>query len=115
MIVTPAFAQGVGAGGSDMLVSLLPFVLIFVIMYFLILRPQQKRAKQHQEMVKNMRRGDSVVTSGGLVGKITKVVDDNEIEVEIADGVRIRQLRSMVAEVRSKGEPVKDDAAAKSS
>ena len=115
MIVTPAFAQGAGAGGSDMLVSLLPFVLIFDIMYFLILRPQQKRAKQHQEMVKNMRRGDSVVTSGGLVGKITKVVDENEIEVEVADGVRVRQLRSMVAEVRSKGEPVKDDAAAKSS
>ncbi|MFZ1885520.1 MAG: preprotein translocase subunit YajC [Rhodoplanes sp.] len=115
MIVTPAFAQGAGAGGSDMLVSLLPFVLIFVIMYFLILRPQQKRSKQHQEMVKNMRRGDSVVTSGGLVGKITKVVDDNEIEVEVADGVRVRQMRSMVAEVRSKGEPVRDDAAAKSS
>jgi preprotein translocase subunit YajC len=84
-------------------------------MYFLILRPQQKRAKQHQEMVKNMRRGDSVVTSGGLIGKITKVVDDNEIEVEVTDGVRVRQLRSMVAEVRAKGEPVKDDAAAKSS
>ena len=115
MIVTPAFAQGAGAGGSDMLVSLLPFVLIFVIMYFLILRPQQKRSKQHQEMVKNMRRGDSVVTSGGLVGKIAKVVDDNEIEVEVADGVRVRQMRSMVAEVRSKGEPVRDDAAAKSS
>lgn len=114
MIVTPAFAQGAGAGGSDMLVSLLPFVLIFVIMYFLILRPQQKRSKQHQEMVKNMRRGDSVVTSGGLFGKITKVVDENEIEVEVADGVRVRQMRSMIAEVRSKGEPVRDDAAAKS-
>jgi preprotein translocase subunit YajC len=112
MIVTPAFAQGAGAGGSDMLVSLLPFALIFVIMYFLILRPQQKRAKQHQEMVKNMRRGDSVVTSGGLMGKITKVVDENEIEVEVADGVRVRQLRSMVAEVRAKGEPVKDEAGA---
>jgi preprotein translocase subunit YajC len=114
MIVTPAFAQGAGGGGSDMLVSLLPFVLIFVIMYFLILRPQQKRAKQHQEMVKNMRRGDSVVTSGGLLGKITKVVDENEIEVEITDGVRVRQMRSMISEVRSKGEPVKDDTAAKS-
>jgi len=114
MIVTPAFAQSAGAGGSDMLVSLLPFVLIFVIMYFLILRPQQKRSKQHQEMVKNMRRGDSVVTSGGLFGKITKVVDENEIEVEVADGVRVRQMRSMIAEVRSKGEPVKDDTAAKS-
>jgi preprotein translocase subunit YajC len=113
MIVTPAFAQGAGAGGgSEMLVSLLPFVLIFVIMYFLILRPQQKRAKQHQEMVKNMRRGDTVVSSGGLMGKITKVVDENEIEVEIADGIRVRQMRGMVAEVRAKGEPVKDEAKA---
>ena len=93
-----------------MLVSLLPFVLIFVIMYFLILRPQQKRAKQHQEMVKNLRRGDTVVTSGGLVGKVTKVVDDEQIEVEIADDVRVRQMRQMIAEVRAKGEPVKDEA-----
>lgn len=103
--------MGVGAGGSDMIVSLLPFVAIFVIMYFLILRPQQKRAKTHQEMIKNVRRGDNVVTSGGLIGKVTKVVDDDQIEVEIADGVRVRQLKSMVAEVRAKGEPVKDEAA----
>jgi preprotein translocase subunit YajC len=111
MVITPAFAQGAAAGGSDMIVSLLPFVAIFVIMYFLILRPQQKRAKQHQEMVKNVRRGDNVVTSGGLIGKVTKVVDDDQIEVEIADGVRVRQLKAMVAEVRAKGEPVKDEAA----
>jgi preprotein translocase subunit YajC len=113
MIVTPAFAQGLGAGGGEMLQMVLPFALIFGIMYFLILRPQQKKAKQHQEMVKNMRRGDSVITSGGLMGKITKVVDDNEIEVEVSDGVRIRQMRGMIAEVRAKGEPVKDDAGAK--
>ena len=94
-----------------MLMSLLPFILIFVIMYFLILRPQQKRAKQHQEMVKNLRRGDTVITSGGLVGKVTKVVDDEQVEVEIADGVRVRQLRQMMADVRAKGEPVKDEAA----
>lgn len=111
MLITPAFAQGATAGGSDMIVSLLPFVAIFVIMYFLILRPQQKRAKQHQEMVKNVRRGDNVVTSGGLLGKVTKVVDDDQIEVEIADGVRVRQLKAMVSEVRAKGEPVKDEAA----
>ena len=113
MMITPAFAQGAGAGTSDMMMSLLPFVLIFVIMYFLILRPQQKRAKQHTEMVKNLRRGDNVVTSGGLLGKVTKVVDDDQIEVEIADGVRVRQLRGMVSEVRAKGEPVKDDGATK--
>jgi preprotein translocase subunit YajC len=109
MLITPAYAQSVGGDGG-MLMSLLPFVLIFVIMYFLILRPQQKRVKQHQEMVKNVRRGDTVVTSGGLVGKVTKVIDDEQIEVEVADGVRARQMRQMIAEVRAKGEPVKDDA-----
>jgi preprotein translocase subunit YajC len=92
-----------------MLQNLLPLAAIFVIMYLLILRPQQRRAKQHQELVKNVRRGDVVVTNGGLVGKVTKVVDDDQVEVEIADGVRVRQLRSMVADVRSKSEPVKDD------
>ena len=117
MFITPAFAQGSlfggGAGGDGgMLMSLLPFVLIFVIMYFLILRPQQKRVKQHQEMVKNVRRGDTVITNGGLVGKVTKVIDDDQIEIEIADDVRIRQMRQMVADVRAKGEPVKVEAAA---
>ena len=111
MLITPAFAQGGMLGGGDnMLVSLLPFVLIFVIMYFLILRPQQKRVKQHQEMVKNVRRGDTVVTSGGLIGKVTKVVDDDQLEVEGADGVKIRQMRQMISDVRAKGEPVKDEA-----
>jgi preprotein translocase subunit YajC len=94
-----------------MLVSLLPFVLIFVIMYFLILRPQQKRVKQHQEMVKNVRRGDTVVTSGGLIGKVTKVIDDDQIEIELADGVKVRQVRQMVSDVRAKGEPVKGEPA----
>jgi preprotein translocase subunit YajC len=110
MLITPAYAQGMGLGGDNMLVSLLPFILIFVIMYFLILRPQQKRVKMHQEMVKNLRRGDTVVTSGGLIGKVTKVVDDEQIEVEIGEGVKIRQARQMIAEVRAKGEPVKEDA-----
>jgi preprotein translocase subunit YajC len=117
MFISPAFAQGSlfggGAGGEGgMLMSLLPFALIFVIMYFLILRPQQKRVKQHQEMVKNVRRGDTVITNGGLIGKVTKVVDDDQIEIEIADNVRIRQMRTMVSDVRAKGEPVKDEATA---
>jgi preprotein translocase subunit YajC len=113
MFITPAFAQGLGgAGGESMLVSLLPFALIFVIMYFLILRPQQRRVKQHQEMVKNVRRGDTVVTNGGLIGKVTKVIDDDQIEIEIADDVRIRQMRQMVSDVRAKGEPVKEEATA---
>jgi preprotein translocase subunit YajC len=117
MFISTAFAQGSlfggGAGGDGgMLMSLLPFALIFVIMYFLILRPQQKRVKTHAEMVKNVRRGDTVVTNGGLIGKVTKVIDDDQIEIEIADDVRIRQMRQMVTDVRAKGEPVKDDAAA---
>ena len=110
MFVTPAFAQGSPLGSDSLLVTMLPFVLIFVIMYFLILRPQQKRVKEHAELVKNLRRGDSVVTSGGVVGKVTKVVDDEQIEIEIADGVRIRQMRQMVSAVRAKTEPAKDDA-----
>src|SRR4051812_48184445 len=110
MLISPAYAQSLFGGGStDMITSLLPFVLIFVIMYFLILRPQQKRVKQHGEMVKNVRKGDTVITSGGLVGRVTKVVDDDQVEIEVAEGVRVRQMRSMVSDVRAKGEPVKDD------
>jgi preprotein translocase subunit YajC len=113
MLITPAYAQGSLFGGDSggMITSLLPLILIVVIMYFLVLRPQQQRVKQHQSMVKALRRGDTVVTNGGLVGKVTKVVDDDQIEVEISDGVRVRQMRSMVSEVRAKGEPVKDESA----
>ena len=110
MLITPAFAQAAGGDATSMLTSLLPFALIFVIMYFLILRPQQKRVKDHAELVKNLRRGDTIVTSGGLVGKVTKVVDDDQVEMEIADGIRIRQMRQMISAVRTKGEPAKDDA-----
>ena len=119
MFESPAFAQatngGTAAGGMNMAAILnmvFPLVLIFIIFYVLMIRPQQKRVKQHQEMVKNLRRGDSVVTTGGTVGKVTKVVDDDQIEIEIAQGVRVRQMKSMVTEVRAKGEPVSDDAAA---
>lgn len=107
MLITPAYAQA-AVTDNNMLVSLLPFVLIFVIMYFLILRPQQKRVKTHAELVKNLRRGDTVITNGGIIGKISKVIDDHEVEIEIADGVKIRQVRQMVTEVRAKGEPLKD-------
>jgi preprotein translocase subunit YajC len=107
-VITPAFAQGLGGGGTnDVLMSLVPFVLIFIIMWFLIIRPQQKRVKSHQEMIKNVRRGDTIVTSGGIIAKVSKVVDDTEIEAEIADGVRVRILKGMVSDVRAKGEPVK--------
>jgi preprotein translocase subunit YajC len=111
MLITPAFAQAAGGGDTNsMLMSLLPFALIFVIMYFLILRPQQKKVKDHAELVKNIRRGDTVVTTGGLVGKVTKVVDDDQIEFEISDGVRVRQMRQMISGVRAKGEPAKEKA-----
>jgi preprotein translocase subunit YajC len=107
-VITPAFAQGLlGGGSSDVLMSLVPFVLIFVIMWFLIIRPQQKRVKTHQEMIKNVRRGDTVITSGGIVAKVSKVIDDGEIEAEIAEGVRVRLVKGMIQEVRAKGEPVK--------
>ena len=106
MWVTPAFAQTGGLGGGAMLEMLLPFALIFVIMYFLILRPQRQTAKRREEMLKAIRRGDTVVTNGGVVGKVTKVVDDHEVELQIAEGVRVRQMRSLIAEVRAKAEPV---------
>jgi preprotein translocase subunit YajC len=123
MFITPAFAQGLpfGLGGGDsagMITSLMPLVLIIVIMYFLVLRPQQQKVKQHQAMINALRRGDTVVTNGGLVGKVTRVVDgESEIEIEIATlevaksqpkGLRVRQVRSMITEVRVKGEPVRE-------
>ena len=87
--------------------SLVPLILIFAIMYFLLIRPQQKKLKEHQEMVKALRRGDQVVTQGGMIGKVTKVKDDNELEVEIASGVVVRVVRSTITQVLSKTEPAK--------
>ena len=107
MFITPAYAQTAAAGAPDMLVSLLPFVLIFVIMYFLIIRPQRTAAKKREELLKNIRRNDTIVTGGGVIAKVTKVVEgEPELEVEIAAGVKVKLLRSMVADVRVKGEPV---------
>ncbi|RPI41256.1 MAG: preprotein translocase subunit YajC [Hyphomicrobiaceae bacterium] len=109
MFISPAHAQAAG-GGSDFIIQLVPILLMFVIFYLLLLRPQQQRAKAHREMVANLRRGDTVVTSGGIIGKVTKVRDDNEIEVEIADNTRVRVIKATVAEVRVKGEPAKENA-----
>ena len=107
MFITPAYAQSAVAGAPDMLVSLLPFVLIFVIMWFLIIRPQRTAAKKRDELLKNIRRNDTIVTGGGIIAKVTKVVEgEPELEVEIAQGVKVKLLRSMVADVRVKGEPV---------
>ena len=109
MFISPAYAQASG-GGGDFLIQLVPILLMFVIFYFLLLRPQQQRQKALREMITNLRRGDIVVTSGGIIGKVMKVKDDNEIEVEIADNTRVRVIKGTVAEVRAKGEPVKESA-----
>jgi len=106
MFVTPAYAQTAG-GGGDLVMSILPFVLMFVIFYFLLIRPQRKQMQERKEMLGNLRRNDTIVTGGGVVGKVTKVIDDNEIEVEIAKDVKVRVMRSLVADVRVKGEPAK--------
>ena len=108
MFVTPAYAQSLSlGGGSDLVMSLLPFILIFVIMYFLIIRPQRTAAKKREEMLGNVRRNDSIITGGGMIGKVTKVIDDSELEVEISKGIKVRVLRSMIADVRIKGEATK--------
>ncbi|MCL3882806.1 preprotein translocase subunit YajC [Marivita sp. GX14005] len=83
----------------------IPLILIFAIMYFLLIRPQQKKIKEHQKMVEALRRGDVVVTQGGLIGKVVKVKDDNELDVEIAEGVKVRVVQSTIAAVKSKTEP----------
>ena len=90
------------------IIQFMPIIFIFVVMYFLVIRPQQKKAKTHREMIGNVRRGDTIVTSGGLIGKISKVNDDSELTVEIAEGVKVRIVRGMISEVRVKGGPVAD-------
>ncbi|BCG87870.1 MULTISPECIES: preprotein translocase subunit YajC [Mesorhizobium] len=113
MFVTPAYAQGIGGTSPDMLISILPFVLIFVIMYFLIIRPQRTQLKKRGEMLAAVRRGDTVVTGGGFVGKVTKVIDDNELEIDLGGGTKVTALRSTIADVRVKGEPVANQNAKK--
>lgn len=109
MIITSAYAQA-GSPGADTFTSLLiPMLLMVVIFYFLVIRPQSQRAAQHRQMVEKVRRGDTVVTSGGMIGKVTKVPENSdEIEVELAETLRVRILRSTLIEVRAKGEPIKD-------
>lgn len=106
MFVTPAYAQAAGgAGGSAAFAQFIPLILIFVIMYFLMIRPQQKRAKQHREMVSALQKGDQIITQGGIFGKVTSVRDD-ELEVEIAQGVKVRIVRATVTQVLNKTAPV---------
>ena len=91
--------------GFDVM-ALLPFVLIFGVFYFLILRPQQQKLKKHQNTLANLRRGDRVVTNGGLIGTISKIVDESEVQLEVGENIRIRQVRGMIAEVLAKTDPV---------
>jgi preprotein translocase subunit YajC len=114
LAASPAYAQAAGQAGASSIASPLLLVgMMFVIFYFFLIRPQQKRQKQHQEMVNAVRRGDTVVTSGGMIGRVTKVIDDNEIQVELAENVRVRVVKGTLADVRGKGEPAPTDKKAK--
>ncbi|MEG3617913.1 preprotein translocase subunit YajC [Magnetovibrio sp. PR-2] len=105
MLISEAYAQAAGgAGGGDLFAQLMPLVLIFVVFYFLLIRPQQQRMKKHKEMLGTLRRGDKVVTGGGIVAKVTKVREDNDVELEIADGVKITVVRDTIATVEAKTE-----------
>ncbi len=104
MLISPAYAQA-GGGDAAGIMSFLPLVLIFAVFYFLLIRPQQKKMKQHKETISTLRRNDKIVTGGGIIGKVTKVVDDNEIEVEIAPNTVVRVARATVADVIAKSAP----------
>ena len=108
MFISPAYAQA-GGGGAGF-EAFIPIILIFVVFWFLLIRPQQKKAKQHRLMLAAIRKGDKIVTNGGIMGTVTRVHDDNELTVEIADGVRVRVQRGLIAQVRSKTEPVAEAA-----
>jgi preprotein translocase subunit YajC len=109
MFITPAYAQAAGAASNinDILVQIAPFGIVLVIFYFLLLRPQQKRARDQADMLSKIGRGDTVVTTGGIIGKVTKDNDPGELEIEIAPNVKIRVLRQMITEVRGKNTPAK--------
>ena len=112
MLISEAWAQGLGGGGGDFLVQLFPLILIFVVFYFLLIRPQQAKAKAHREMLSGVKRGDRVVTGGGIIGLVTKVITDSEVQVELAEGVRVRVLKATITDIVIRGESVrgsKDD------
>ena len=105
MFVTPAFAQDGAPSAVAAFGGILPFILIFIIFYFLLIRPQQTKLKQHRTMVEALRRGDQVITSGGIVGKVVKVQEDGMVEVEIAEGVKVKVVRHTITQVLNKTEP----------
>jgi len=110
MFISPAYAQAPGAapGGADFIIQLIPLILIFVIFYFSLIRPQQKKAKEHRTMVENLRRGDQIITQGGLYAKVVKVMDD-AVEAELAQGVKVKVVKNTVAALVSKSEPANDN------
>ena len=109
MFITPAYAQTAGGAGGGIMELLFPLILVGGIMWFLVIRPQRQQQKARAEMLSNIRRNDTVVTGGGLVGKVTKVIDDTEVEVQIAPDVKVRAMRAMLADVRVKGDTPKND------
>jgi preprotein translocase subunit YajC len=111
MFISPAYAQAAGAPPmGEFMGMIVPLVAIMGVFWFLLIRPQQRKMKEHQDMIAKVARGDTVVTSGGLIGRVTKVVDDKELQVEIGDNVKVRVLRQGISDVRAKGEPVKSEA-----
>jgi len=113
MLISTAYAQGTGLLDQSALIQFLPLVLIFIVFYFLLIRPQQKKAKDQRAMLDALRRGDRVVTGGGILGTVSKVVSPEEVEVDIAPGVRIKVLRSTIASVLAKPDPAAAREAAK--
>jgi len=107
VFITPAYAQAAGGGIGDFAGMILPLVMIMVVFWFLLIRPQQRKMKEHQALLSKIARGDTVITNGGLIGKVVKVIDDNELQVEVGENVKVRILRSGISDVRAKGEPVK--------
>ena len=106
MFISEAWAQGAG-GSSDFLVQLFPLVLIFIVFYFLLIRPQQSKMEQQREMLSGVKRGDRVVTGGGIIGLVTKVIGDNELQVELAEGVRVRIIKGTITDILTRGESVR--------
>jgi preprotein translocase subunit YajC len=107
MLITPAHAQSLfgGAGTSSTLVQIAPLALIFVVFYFFLIRPQQQKAREQKQMLSGIRRGDRVVTGGGLIGTVAKVSGDDEVLVDLAEGVRVRVVRSTISTVLTRSEP----------
>jgi preprotein translocase subunit YajC len=110
LFITPAYAQAAGPGTGDFIGMILPLVAIMAVFYFLLIRPQQRKVKEHQAMLQKVGKGDTIITTGGLIGKVVKVVDDHELQVEVGEGVKVRIVRTGIADVRTKGEPAKSEA-----